>query len=158
MPDLPVGSIIICPSDDLVPSGWHICDGTSGTPNLQGKEVPGAGGSYAVGDTGGSANWVLPPHEHALGTTALGNGSGHNHDWDFALAASVSGPYPADPGIASTAGIGSHTHTGTTTDGSVSTAGGDHTHDLGGVFDNAGVTGYDKLPGTRALHFIQRLS
>lgn len=41
-----------------VPSGWHICDGTNGTPNLENNFVVGAGGTYALGATGGSATTV----------------------------------------------------------------------------------------------------
>lgn len=37
-----------------VPAGWHICDGSAGTPDLRDKFVVGAGTTYAVGDTGGA--------------------------------------------------------------------------------------------------------
>jgi len=39
---------------DDIKSGWYLCDGTNGTPNLSGLFVIGAGGAVAVGDTGGS--------------------------------------------------------------------------------------------------------
>lgn len=38
-----------------VPAGWHLCDGTAGTPDLRDKFVVGAGLSYAVAQTGGAA-------------------------------------------------------------------------------------------------------
>lgn len=38
-----------------IPTGWQICDGTNGTPDLRDKFVVGAGTTYAVGATGGSA-------------------------------------------------------------------------------------------------------
>jgi hypothetical protein len=38
-----------------VPSGWHVCDGTSGTIDLRDQWVIGAGSTYAVGASGGSA-------------------------------------------------------------------------------------------------------
>lgn len=54
-----------------VPSGWQLCDGTNGTPDLRGRFIVGAGGSYAVGDTGGEEKHTLtvnemPRHNHSL--------------------------------------------------------------------------------------------
>ena len=37
-----------------IPSGWYLCDGTNGTPNLTDRMVVGAGNTYAVDATGGS--------------------------------------------------------------------------------------------------------
>lgn len=37
-----------------IPSGWHLCDGTVGTPDLRNKFVPCAGGAYNPGDNGGA--------------------------------------------------------------------------------------------------------
>lgn len=56
---------------DSVPSGWALCDGTSGTPDLRGRFVIGAGGSYEVGDTGGVEKVTLttaqmPSHTHGI--------------------------------------------------------------------------------------------
>ena len=51
-----------------IPSGWALCDGTNGTPNLENSFVVGAGDTYVVAATGGAAN-----HTHD-GTTA-----GHSH-------------------------------------------------------------------------------
>jgi len=39
---------------DNIPSGWHLCDGTMGTPDLRNKFVPCAGDTYAPGDAGGA--------------------------------------------------------------------------------------------------------
>lgn len=53
-----------------MPDGWHICDGTNGTPDLRGRFVLGNSASYAVGTTGGSETVELtveqmPKHAHA---------------------------------------------------------------------------------------------
>lgn len=64
-----------------IPSGWALCDGTGGTPDLRDKFVVGAGGSYAPGDTGGEVSHTLtvneiPSHNHDLTTYAsLGSGA-----------------------------------------------------------------------------------
>lgn len=41
--------------------GWALCDGNNGTPDLNGRSVIGAGGSFAVGDRGG-----VTSHTHAF--------------------------------------------------------------------------------------------
>lgn len=44
---------------NAVPSGWALCDGNKGTPNLKDRFIVGAGQSYGVGNTGG--NWTQTP-------------------------------------------------------------------------------------------------
>ena len=52
--NLAVGSIIMYYGNlsDL-PSGWAVCDGLNGTPDLRDKFVIGAGGTRYPGNTGG---------------------------------------------------------------------------------------------------------
>lgn len=57
---------------------WVLCDGTNGTPDLRGKFVVGAGGTYAPGASGGSTSVTLstanlPVHSHGV------NDGGHVH-------------------------------------------------------------------------------
>jgi hypothetical protein len=53
----PSGGIILWRgSIASIPSGWALCDGNNGTPNLKDRFVVGAGNSYAVGATGGSTS------------------------------------------------------------------------------------------------------
>lgn len=40
---------------NAIPSGYIICDGNNGTPDLRNRFVIGAGDTYAVGATGGSS-------------------------------------------------------------------------------------------------------
>lgn len=70
-----------------IPSGWLLCDGTSGTPDLRNKFIIGANaddggvaktnvtGSYT--QTGGSKDAALPAHTHTA-TSAVSD-PGHNH-------------------------------------------------------------------------------
>ena len=65
-----------------VPAGWHICDGTVGTPDLRDKFVVGAGTTYAKGATGGEATHTLtieemPAHTHSTTVPKLINND-HN--------------------------------------------------------------------------------
>jgi hypothetical protein len=57
---------------NAVPDGWQICDGNNGAPNLSDRFIVAAGGSYAVGDSGGFNEVALtvsqlPPHNHNAG-------------------------------------------------------------------------------------------
>lgn len=58
-----------------IPSGWLICDGTLSTPDLRNRFVVGAGSTYAVNATGGSADSTVPSHTH----TATSTDAGHTH-------------------------------------------------------------------------------
>jgi microcystin-dependent protein len=64
-----------------VPTGWAICDGTNGTPDLRDRFVVGVGTSYALSATGGRSTVTLtgtelPAHTHT-GTTAAGGSHTH---------------------------------------------------------------------------------
>ena len=63
-----------------IPSGFVICDGNNGTPDLRDKFVVGAGSTYAVGASGGSVN-----HNHPF------TGDGHTHD--IAAGAAIGGGF-----------------------------------------------------------------
>ncbi len=64
-PTLPSGVIVIWSgSTGSIPSGYVICDGTNGTPDLRNSFVLGAGNSYTVGQTGGSKDAIVVSHTH----------------------------------------------------------------------------------------------
>jgi microcystin-dependent protein len=63
-----------------IPSGWYLCDGSNGTPNLTDRFVIGAGSAYAVNGVGGATSVTLvtanmPAHTH----TATVTDPGHTH-------------------------------------------------------------------------------
>ena len=58
-----------------IPSGWFLCDGNNGTPDLRNRFIVGAGSTYAVAATGGSADAIVVSHTH----TATVNDPGHFH-------------------------------------------------------------------------------
>lgn len=67
---IPAGIITLWSgSATAVPTGWALCDGSSGTPDLRDRFLVGAGGAYAVGATGGAAALNLA-HTHSDGTYA----------------------------------------------------------------------------------------
>jgi hypothetical protein len=77
----PSGGIIIWSgSVASVPSGWYLCNGSNGTPDLRDRFVVGAGSTYSVASTGGSANAVVVSHTHSI------TDPGHAHTYDKATS------------------------------------------------------------------------
>jgi hypothetical protein len=73
-PAIPSGGIILWSgSTGSVPSGWYLCDGTNGTPDLRNSFIVGAGNTYAVGATGGTADAIVVGHTHAATVTDPGH-------------------------------------------------------------------------------------
>lgn len=73
---IPSGVILIWSgSSASIPAGWVLCNGTNGTPDLRNRFIVGAGSTYAVGNTGGSADAVVVSHTH----TATVTDPGHTH-------------------------------------------------------------------------------
>jgi hypothetical protein len=82
----PSGGIIIWSgSAAAIPSGWVLCNGSNSTPDLRDKFVVGAGSTYAVGATGGSANAIVVSHTH----TATVTDPGHTHSYEAFIDGSL---------------------------------------------------------------------
>ena len=89
-----------------IPSGFVLCNGSNGTPDLRGRFVVGyhdGNGDYDVNDTGGAASVTLstsqiPSHSHTTNNHTHSFSSSHTHG----VSGSVSG---------STNTTGSHSHT-----------------------------------------------
>lgn len=67
-----------------VPSGWYLCDGSNGTPDLRDRFIIGAGSSYAVSATGGTSSVTLstsnmPSHTHTATSTVTDPGHFHSY-------------------------------------------------------------------------------
>jgi hypothetical protein len=58
------------------PAGWAICDGTNGTPDLRDRFIVGAGNTYALSDSGGSASQTITVDAHVLSTSEM---PAHSH-------------------------------------------------------------------------------
>lgn len=75
----PAGGIIMWSGAvSAIPLGWLLCDGTSSTPNLKNRFVIGAGDTYAVAATGGSADAVVVSHTHTATSTVTDPGHLHS--------------------------------------------------------------------------------
>ena len=74
-----------------VPSGWYLCDGTNGTPDLRDRFIVGAGNNYAVGSVGGTADAVIVAHTHTATSTTTATDSGHTHGINYSNTLPYSG-------------------------------------------------------------------
>lgn len=86
---VPVGTIVIWSGTaDNIPTGWQLCDGTNGTPDLRDKFVLGAGTAHSAGETGGEEEVTLtvnqmPSHGHSL-SNSYGAGNINGNAYNFA--------------------------------------------------------------------------
>lgn len=97
---MPMTGDIILYAGATAPTGWAICDGSSGTPDLRGDFVVGANASGNVGSSAGSASHN---HTYAFGNPTYGNSafshgayggafstnnshSDHSHNWGMNVA------------------------------------------------------------------------
>jgi hypothetical protein len=87
---MPSGAIVIWSgTTSNIPSGWTICDGTQGTPNLSGSFIIGSGSGYTKGTTGGSNSLTLstsnlPSHTHSGTTNTMNQNASHHHVFPMA--------------------------------------------------------------------------
>jgi hypothetical protein len=134
----PTGGIIIWSgSAAAIPAGWLLCNGTSGTPDLRDRFVVGAGSTYAVGATGGSADAVAVAHTHTFSATTGGAGA-----FSFTVRSDA---YGSD-GVAAGNGGGVY-----------SLSQPDHTHTVSGTTASTGVSGTNaNLPPYYALCYIMK--
>jgi hypothetical protein len=139
----PLGGIIMWSGAiSAIPTGWSLCDGSNGTPDLRNKFVLGAtnDGSdstypgISVSQTGGTADAVVVQHNHSI------TDPGHTH---------------------------SQTGGGTDDDGGPNVPGGNSTNTISNIstqttgisINNEGVSGTNQnLPPFLALAYIQRTS
>jgi hypothetical protein len=130
---IPAGGIFLWSgSIGSIPAGYVLCNGSNGTPDLRDRFVVGAGSTYAVDATGGSANAIVVTHDHTLsasGTTAANGNHQHNvfstGGAPLRINTGDDGRFTGDSGnndIGPTATAGSHDHTVTVT-GTTASAG-----------------------------------
>jgi hypothetical protein len=124
-----------------IPSGWVLCNGSSGTPDLRDRFVVGAGSTYAVGATGGSADAIVVSHTHSGTTGAMNSNATHSHTY-----LGVSNP--------SGSGVGERMSVAVTR--TTDAANIDHTHNF--TTSSAGSSGTNaNLPPYYALAYIMKL-
>jgi hypothetical protein len=77
---IPAGGIFLWSgSIGSIPAGYVLCNGSNGTPDLRDRFVVGAGSTYAVDATGGSADAIVVTHNHTATSTSVVTDPGHSH-------------------------------------------------------------------------------
>lgn len=128
----PVGGIIMW-SGSTIPSGWALCNGASGTPDLRNRFIVGSGSTWSTGSTGGNNDAVVVAHTHTI------TDPGHHHSNAPGTLIQLDGPanYPSG-----------YDNAGTTGDATT-----------GITIDSAGVSAtYANMPLYYALAFIMKLA
>jgi microcystin-dependent protein len=147
-----------------IPTGWFLCDGTNGTPDLRDRFIVGAASTYAVAATGGAATVTLtqaetPSHTHGYGpvnTSSNGlhdhsiNDPGHVHSYNTTVA----GNSPAGAGVGSTS-TSVQTSSAQALIGTISA--GTHTHLYSGATNLVGGSeSHENRPPYLALCYIRK--
>src|SRR5690606_9128138 len=168
-----------------IPTGWILCAGgtvqaadgsTLTVPDLRDRFIVGAGGSYAVGNTGGAAQVTLtvnqiPAHSHSASTSSagrhthgvtVGQAGAHKHQvagprasrmggWDQVAGGEAFHVGSANRGReAYSSEDGAHTHSVTIHEG------GEHTHSVT-IGNTGGGQPHENRPPYYALCFIMKL-
>jgi hypothetical protein len=106
---LPAGTIVLWSgSIGSIPAGWVLCNGSNGTPDLRNRFVVGAGSTYAVDATGGSADAIVVSHTHTA--TSAVTDPGHVHVGGYIAGGQNTGS-ASPPAVGA---IGSNTSSATT--------------------------------------------
>jgi len=127
-------------STSPVPSGWALCDGNNGTPDLRNRFSVCSGDTYNIADTGGIANAIIPLHTHTGSTS-----TSPNHTHTFGYGAGSGGLRSAFEGDANFgAGFGGGTSL--------------HTHSFSGSISAAGSSATNaNLPPYRSLYYLKKV-
>jgi microcystin-dependent protein len=152
-----------------IPTGWALCDGSGGRPDLRDRFIVGAGSTYSIGATGG-ANSVslteanIPSHTHSFSGSGSSseagshshtiNDPGHTHSYQSQTTPFIAGTGGSYNLSATTSSTGS-----ATTGISINSAGA-HTHSItvtGVVGSTGSGTAHENRPPYFALAFIIKL-
>ena len=147
-----------------IPTGWNLCDGTNGTPNLKDRFIVGStsdsGQTHDIGDTGGANSLTLteaqlPAHTHGAGTLATNETGDHYHLDGEVMDVSSEATYGSTTDLSASRVDQSqvetkseHAHTSTA---------GAHTHTISGDTGSTGSgSSIDNRPAYYALAFIMK--
>ena len=137
-----------------IPTGFVLCDGNNGTPNLTDRFVVGAGAAYGVGASGGSSSVTLsianlPSHNHSFSATTSNVNLSHNHAYQSANHPG-SGPEQNQSG-------GPEDRTSFNVNKTTGNALGNHNHSVSGTTGSKGSgSSHENRPPYYALCYIMK--
>jgi microcystin-dependent protein len=143
---LPRGTIVAY-NQNTPPTGWTLCDGSNGSPDLRNRFILGWG-NRGITATGGEENVTLteaqmPSHNHAARGTTDSSGR-HHHTWGFGCG--------GGGGWLNNGDRGRGCHHANTTDG------GEHSHNLNITVDHKGGNqSHNNMPPFYVLTYIMKL-
>jgi microcystin-dependent protein len=154
---LPSGTIVMW-NGTAIPTGWSLCDGTNGTPDLRGMFIAGYDSSDSdydtIGNSGGEKTHTLttnemPSHWHSFSASTNSAGN-HQHTFDDRhWDSSGSGPDLQEMSITSNDMMTTMKQTSMT---------GDHSHLINGLTDNdGGGAAHENRPPYYVLAYIMKL-
>lgn len=111
--------VIIAWTGGTIPSGWALCNGLNGTPDLRNRFIYGASINSDIGTTGGADT-----HTHT--NPSSGNGGVHNHGSKTVTSGGPSTTLNRSAGLIEVA-TNTHTHSVTITTADCTS----HTHTVG---------------------------
>lgn len=122
---IPSGTIVMY-NQYAAPTGWSLCDGQNGRPDLRDKFIVGASGApgdanqypgLSLNQTGGYSSVFIPEHTHTVSVDSAG---AHTHTYNTRTIGSVHSYGDSNQNrpvnsttSTSTGSSGGHTHTGT---------------------------------------------
>lgn len=126
-----------------IPSGWALCDGTNGTPDLRNRFIVGAGSTYSLNATGGATTGTtstegshshtgatgatvadLPEHNHTIYVATKNGAGGDTQGFGTSGDIAVAGDQQASVGYIDT------NQAGTQIIGDTGSGGSGHTHSI----------------------------
>lgn len=154
-----------------VPSGWFLCNGSNGTPDLRDRFVVGAGSAYSVASTGGTNSVALSvsemaSHTHPVTSASTNPAGSHAHGVTIDIVGSHRHPLvasqsagsaiftsgPARIGPATIGQGGSHSHTAPNMNSA-----GTHNHPITITTGSVGAgDSHENRPPFYALAYIMR--
>lgn len=184
---VPSGGIIMWSGTvAAIPTGWYLCDGNNGTPDLVDRFIVGSstdsGATHDIGDTGGTNSLTLvsgniPSHTHSFSATTASGGS-HTHTYSGTTSnksltgtltagkpQGYSGIVSLSSGSVAGGGDGSQSSANTYsinashdhTYSGTTASNGSHTHTVSGTTGSTGSgSAFDNRPAYYALAFIMK--
>ena len=147
-----------------IPTGFLLCDGTNGTPDLRSRFIVGAGSGYNPGDTGGADSVTLttsqiPSHTHDFSASGSTSTDGqHGHNLVYADNDSGGGTNLYLAGETNAAGLRTSGYTSYTATASV-VQNGNHSHTVnvsGTTTSTGGGSSHENRPPYYALAYIMK--
>jgi len=144
-----------------IPTGWTLCDGTDGAPDLRDRFIAGAGGQYNSNDTGGEDDVTLteselPGHNHSGSTNVDG---AHNHEVLLGYGSGSNFDRPTVLGRASSSDekdLNNPSYGNSNGNGDAYIQAGSHSHNLT-TNNTGGDQAHENRPQFYALAFIYKL-